>query len=62
MATQGLLVPYLEFRVLCGLLFCLIFQKKPMKTTQVINPILIIAGGKAAAAITVACTCRELQG
>lgn len=33
-----------------------------MKTTQVINPILIIAGGKAAAAITVACTCREFQG
>ena len=32
-----------------------------MKTNQVINPILIIAGGKAAAAITVACTCRVFQ-
>lgn len=61
MATQGLLVPYLEVRVLLGLLFFLFFDlkvwKKIMFCLKSTNPILIIAGGIAAIAITVACAC-----
>ena|GEM_PF-1749205 len=73
MATQGLLVPYFEVRVLIGL-FWVFFEwsswtcfkyflskrqiaNKMKSILNSTNPILIIAGGIAAIAITVAHTC-----